>query len=299
MWVRPLGQEDPLMEGMATHYSILAWRIPWTEEPGGLQSMGSQRVRHNWASNTVWCSLAVEKQFHRITSVGQGQSKPTMVKEKKKTKTIALSSQNVNKNTHILQTTKCPNMPLFLVNMNDCSFFTDYSSPLTSCLSRRLHENAQWYSNLCLLIASSSKPSPTFSSPSLKSPKRKPVLCSNSSGRRPRLPKMSGLPGCSESVKPPTVICSYFFVWSLTGRCLYYHDSLMLCSTLLEDFQFSSVAQLCPTLCDPMDCSTPGLPELAQTHVHRVSDVIQPSHPLSSPSSFAFNHSQHQGLWGK
>ena len=44
-----LGQEDPLEEGMATHSSILAWRIPWTEEPGGLQSMGSQRVRCNWS----------------------------------------------------------------------------------------------------------------------------------------------------------------------------------------------------------------------------------------------------------
>ena len=42
-----LGQEDPLEEGMAAHSSILAWRIPWTEEPGGIQSMGSQRVRHN------------------------------------------------------------------------------------------------------------------------------------------------------------------------------------------------------------------------------------------------------------
>ena len=45
--IQSLGQEDPLEEGMATHSSILAWRIPWTEEPGGLQSMGSQRVRHN------------------------------------------------------------------------------------------------------------------------------------------------------------------------------------------------------------------------------------------------------------
>ena len=66
--------------------------------------------------------------------------------------------------------------------------------------------------------------------------------------------------------------------------------------------QFSSVAQSCPTLCDPMDRSTPGFPvhhqfpELAQTHVHRVSDSIQPSHPLSSPSP-AFNLSQHQGLF--
>ena len=46
-WVRSLGWEDPLEKGMATHSSILAWRIPWTEEPGSLQSMGSHRVRHD------------------------------------------------------------------------------------------------------------------------------------------------------------------------------------------------------------------------------------------------------------
>ena len=46
-WVQPLSQEDPLKKGMATHSSILAWRIPWAEEPSGLQSMGSQRVGHN------------------------------------------------------------------------------------------------------------------------------------------------------------------------------------------------------------------------------------------------------------
>ena len=66
--------------------------------------------------------------------------------------------------------------------------------------------------------------------------------------------------------------------------------------------QFSSVAQSCLTLCDPMNCSTPGLsvyhqlPEFTQTHVHRVSDVIQPSHPLSSSSPPTPNPSQHQGL---
>ena len=56
-WVLSLGQEDPLKKGMAIHCSILAWRIPRTEEPGGLQSMGSQRVRHDWAcilSEEVW-----------------------------------------------------------------------------------------------------------------------------------------------------------------------------------------------------------------------------------------------------
>ena len=50
-WVQSLGQADPLEKGKATHSSILVWRIPWTEEPGGLQSMGSQRVRHKLATN--------------------------------------------------------------------------------------------------------------------------------------------------------------------------------------------------------------------------------------------------------
>ena len=50
--VRSLGWQDPLEKGMATHSSILAWKIPWTEEPGGLQSMGWQRVRHEWVTNT-------------------------------------------------------------------------------------------------------------------------------------------------------------------------------------------------------------------------------------------------------
>ena len=50
--IQPLNQEDALERGMATHSSILAWRIPWTEEPGGLQSVESQRVRHDRATNT-------------------------------------------------------------------------------------------------------------------------------------------------------------------------------------------------------------------------------------------------------
>ena len=51
--VQSLGLEDPLEKGIATHSSILTWRIPWTEEPGGLQFVGSQRVRHDWATNTT------------------------------------------------------------------------------------------------------------------------------------------------------------------------------------------------------------------------------------------------------
>ena len=73
--------------------------------------------------------------------------------------------------------------------------------------------------------------------------------------------------------------------------------------TLQFYVQFSSVAQSCPTLCDPMNCSTPGLPvhhqlpEFTQIHVHQGSDAIQPSHPLSSPSPPAPNPSQHQSLF--
>ena len=67
-------------------------------------------------------------------------------------------------------------------------------------------------------------------------------------------------------------------------------------------FSFSSVTQSCPTLCNPMNRSTPGLPvhhqlpEFTQAHVHGVGDAIQPSHPLSSPSPRAFNLSQQWGL---
>ena len=94
-------------------------------------------------------------------------------------------------------------------------------------------------------------------------------------------------------------------VWDECGRML---DSEMgnnrSCTSYKKyTFQFSSVTQSCPILCDPMDCSTPGLPvnhqppEPTQTHVHCIGDAIQPSHPLSSPSPPAFNLSQHQGLF--
>ena len=96
-----------------------------------------------------------------------------------------------------------------------------------------------------------------------------------------------------------------FLTWGL-------NPGLLLCRQILYHLshqgssryiQFSSVAQLCPTLCDPIDCSTPGvpihhqLPEPTQTHVHHIGDIIQLSHPLSSPSPPTFNLSQHQGLF--
>ena len=89
----------------------------------------------------------------------------------------------------------------------------------------------------------------------------------------------------------------------LTQKCL--RPNLFLILFLTNNIssvsvQFSSVTQSCPTLCNPMNCSTPGLPvhhqlpESTQTHVHRVDDAIQSSHPLSSPSPPAPNPSQHQ-----
>ena len=77
----------------------------------------------------------------------------------------------------------------------------------------------------------------------------------------------------------------------------------LLFSGATSSVQFNSVTQSCLTHCGPMDCSTPGfpvhrqLPELAETHVHRVGDVIQPSRPLSSPPPSAFIFSQQQGLF--
>ena len=78
------------------------------------------------------------------------------------------------------------------------------------------------------------------------------------------------------------------------------NNYLMLVDSVI--IQFSSVAQSCPTLCDPMNCSTPGipvhhhLPDFTQTHVHRIRDAIQPSDPWLSPSPPAPNPSQHQSL---
>ena len=91
----------------------------------------------------------------------------------------------------------------------------------------------------------------------------------------------------------------------LSLNCMIYEskDRTYFGLLLFPSVQFSLVAQSCPTLCDHMNCSTPGLPvhhqflELTQTNVHRVSDAIQPSHPLSSPSPPAPNPSQHQSLF--
>ena len=75
-WVQSLGWEDLLEKGMATHSNILAWRIPWTEDPGGLQSMGSPTVGHDRATNTnYWSSTEPTANVRR--SSGFSRQPPT------------------------------------------------------------------------------------------------------------------------------------------------------------------------------------------------------------------------------
>ena len=97
------------------------------------------------------------------------------------------------------------------------------------------------------------------------------------------------------ATKPP-----YLYTHTHSIYILHRHIYVVL---IFSSVQFSSVAQSCPTLCNPMNYSTPGLPvhhqllEFIQTHIHRAGDAIQPSHPLSSPSPPVPNPSQHQGLF--
>ena len=113
----------------------------------------------------------------------------------------------------------------------------------------------------------------------------------------PQRPSASS-PACSS----PLYFGSFTGAHDIRARILGKDDESRRKASQRLILQFSSVTQSCLTLCDPMNRSTPGLPvhhqlpEFTQTHVHQVSDAIQPSHPLSSPSPPAPNPSQHQGL---
>ena len=102
----------------------------------------------------------------------------------------------------------------------------------------------------------------------------------------------------SRNITLPTNVCLVKALFFWAPKSLQMVTAAMKFSLV----QFSSVAQSCPTLCDTMNHSTPGLPvhhqlpEFTQTHIHRVSDAIQPSHPRSSPSPPASNPSQHRSL---
>ena len=107
----------------------------------------------------------------------------------------------------------------------------------------------------------------------------------------------SGLPWWLQTVKNPPAI------QETQVQSLGWEGPLEKGMSQFSSVQLSSVDQLCPTLCDPMNRRMPGLPvhhqlpEFIQTHIHQVGDAIQPAHPLSSPSPPAPNPSQHQGLF--
>ena len=102
---------------------------------------------------------------------------------------------------------------------------------------------------------------------------------------------------------PEFALCDAPFGNGFLVHSFYFWKIGVKVSICFGSVQFNSVAQSCPTLCVPVNRSTPGLPvhhqlpEFTQNHVHQVGDAIQPSHPLSSPSPPAPNPSQHQGLF--
>ena len=182
-----------------THSRILAWRIPWTEEPGGLQSTGLPRVSHGWVTDTN-------------TAAHSSTWQPW-----------------------------CPH-PFDIFDSFGSTLFWHQHHPVAP----------EWLCRMSEHLASDNK-----------------HLWRGDLGQ-----VLRQLSPCE-----------------LQGRAAV---------TVCPSVQFN---HSCPTLRDPMDCSMPGLPvhhqlpEFTQTHVHQVSDAIQPSHPLSSPSPPAFNLSQHQGLF--
>ena len=117
--------------------------------------------------------------------------------------------------------------------------------------------------------------------------------------------KLYGHPGLFFSTFHPQRV-SFFFsllVFRKSLTLFFFLYILLLTAWMSSSIQFSSFAQSCPTLCNPINHSTPGLPvhhqfpEFIQTHVHQVGDAIQPSHPLSSPSPPALNLSQHLSIF--
>ena len=136
------------------------------------------------------------------------------------------------------------------------------------------------------------------------------VSCSSCIAGRFFTTESSGKPCIYVYIHTHTYVYMYIYIHTHTVE--YYSATrekaiLLFTTTWMElegiSVQFGSVTQLCMILCDPMDCSMPGFPahhkllELVQTHVHWVSDAIQTSHPLLSPSPHALNLSQYQRLF--
>ena len=145
-WVRSLGREDPLEKEMATHSCILAWRIPWTEEPGGLQSMGSQRVGHDWLTlltyRTLECVRSIELLSNTlillVSNKGLREGKrPSYDPTKLVAKPKSLSPQVI-----------CPDSKLMLLLMpHHCNSLFAWMPP--RCVMKTNYSLAAWLLN-CL-----------------------------------------------------------------------------------------------------------------------------------------------------
>ena len=142
-WVPSLGREDPLEKEMASHFSILAWKITWTEEPGGLQSIGSQRVGQDWATSlslfygTVWFYSPVTK--WRLMCLMQSEAKQTKTSELGAGKVYWRAKQG-DRWPKVYWKSTCPPSWTYLVLISLhvlglCHSFKGCAYPLLSCFS--------------------------------------------------------------------------------------------------------------------------------------------------------------------
>ena len=213
---------------MATHSSILDCRIPWTEEPGRLQSMGSPESQTWLSAHTHLPCLPSQGPAHLHH---QGSLSRPLTSNQLSVSTGCSSSDS----THFWFI--CTWLTLWVqIPVTDLNILRAWCPCGGGTVQGPVPQGTEGWVSFLLLLPLASSPGPPLA----------PFLAFSS---------------------------------------------------------VSVVAQSCPTLCDPMNRSTPGLPvhhqlpEFTQTHVHWVNDAIQPSHPLSSPSPPALNLSQHQGLF--
>ena len=96
-WVCSLGQEDPLEKEMANHFSIISWEIPWTEEPGGLQFVGSRGVRHDWACIQLYANIFNDQ--HEMQKYPNIKITKTNTRRNKKSESFILKKLNLQLNT--------------------------------------------------------------------------------------------------------------------------------------------------------------------------------------------------------
>ena len=257
-----------LEEEMATHFHIFAWKIPWTEKPGGLQSMGLQsraRLEAHIPRPRIAFTLV-----NSINNSSCSDQKPRLILHSCLLTFHILSTRTPVGSTFKIYTESSHFLPT--------PFLAVWSEPPTP-LMWPLPESAGGSVLFCpckpyLFPVAATKVPPTEWLEEIEM-----YWLTVLEARRPNSRCQQGL-ALSESLNR-ILLCLFL----ASGCCCY-----------------RSFAKLCPTLCDPVDCSTPGfpvlyyLPEFAQTHVHWVTNAVQPSHPLLSPSPPAFNLSQHQSL---